>query len=173
MRVMAASPPRLVVRGAAALPIPPFFRWGHGLLAPARLSFRAAYQTYLVDLFNFRAVASSHRRTIRWRACAGWRLLSKRVPIWDAFFVTCPLTGRKCWGPPHGELAGIGSNEKKPPLLTWGTAASIIFPDCFFITAPPPAFWGNFTTQFSSYFPLSFLLLSFSSQVSLQYAVKR
>ena len=52
MRVMAPNPPRLVVRSVAAPPIPPFFLRDHGQLTFTRLSFRATYQTYPVDLFN-------------------------------------------------------------------------------------------------------------------------
>ena len=53
MRVMASSLPQLVVRPAAAPPIPPSLCWDHGQLTSARLSSRAAYQTYPVDLFNY------------------------------------------------------------------------------------------------------------------------
>lgn len=41
MRVIAPSQPRLVCARKAAPPIPPFSSWDHGLLNPARLSFRA------------------------------------------------------------------------------------------------------------------------------------
>lgn len=39
-------------------PCTSFLKWGHGLLLSTRLN---AYQTYPVDLFNYRAVASPHR----------------------------------------------------------------------------------------------------------------
>lgn len=55
------GPPRPVCARMAALPIPPFSKWGHGLLIPARLSSQDAYRTYPVDLFNYRTVASPHR----------------------------------------------------------------------------------------------------------------
>ena len=52
MRVVAASPPRLAVRLAAALPIP-----HSGIMAsslPHGFPSRAAYQTYPVDPFNLK-----------------------------------------------------------------------------------------------------------------------
>ena len=74
MRVIASRLATACCARTAALPIPPFLWWGHGLLNPARLPFRTAYQTYPVDLFNYRTVASPHRRAMCWCVCADWRL---------------------------------------------------------------------------------------------------
>jgi hypothetical protein len=100
---MAASPPRLVVRGTAALPIPPFLWWGRGQRVPARLSFRTAYQTYPVDLFNSRTVASPHRRA------AG-----APVPI-----------GEKCRNVPQFEVCFMGPVPARTEIFPSGPVARV------------------------------------------------
>ena len=53
--------PRPVCARMAALPIPPFSKWGHGLLNSRTAFLSDAYRTYPMDLFNYRAAASPHK----------------------------------------------------------------------------------------------------------------
>ena len=55
------DPPRPVCARTAALPIPPFSKWGHGLLNSRTAFLSDAYRTYPMDLFNYRTVASPHK----------------------------------------------------------------------------------------------------------------
>ena len=62
VQIVATGPPRPAVRQTTA---PPFSSFLSGIMAcPFRTAFpfRAAHQTYPVDLFSFSAVASSHKR---------------------------------------------------------------------------------------------------------------
>ena len=71
------GPPRPVCARMAALPIPPFSKWGHGLLIPARLSSRThigrTQWTYSIIELSPARTGPPERR----RACADWRRCRK------------------------------------------------------------------------------------------------
>lgn len=81
--ICGSSPARLATVCLCALwPLALYLLPHGGVMAchcPHGSPFRAAYQTYPVDLFNFRTVASPHRPAPRW-ACAD-RRMSKCVSI--------------------------------------------------------------------------------------------
>ena len=58
------GPPRPVCARMAALPIPPFSKWGHGLLIPARLSSRThiGRTQWTIQLSNCRQPAQARRK---------------------------------------------------------------------------------------------------------------
>ena len=79
------GPPRPVCARMAALPIPPFSKWGHGLLIPARLSSRThigrTQCTYSIIELSPARTGPPERR----RACADWRRCRKS-PHFDVHF---------------------------------------------------------------------------------------
>ena len=79
------GPPRPVCARMAALPIPPFSKWGHGLLIPARLSSRThigrTQWTYSIIELSPARTGPPERR----RACADWRRCRKS-PHFDVHF---------------------------------------------------------------------------------------
>ena len=87
------GPPRPVCARMAALPIPPFSKWGHGLLIPARLSSRThigrTQWTYSITGLSPARTGPPEGR----RACADWRRCRKS-PHFVGTFRSGPLEGR-------------------------------------------------------------------------------